>query len=80
MSKLLWIQAVRQSWLSYIRRMNERVKPYRMELYLNQQIDMGMKLEEFAEIVFMEGFIAGEKHAGTFNVGSGTRKMNQHLN
>jgi hypothetical protein len=31
---------------------------------------MGMKLEEFAESVFIEGFVAGEKYAKSFKVGA----------
>lgn len=78
MSKMLLVQAVRKAWLSYVRKMDKSMKPYKMESYLGQEIEMGMKLEEFAEIVFMEGFIAGEKHAGTLRLGS--RKYNTNLN
>ena len=70
MSKILWMQAVRNAWVSYLRKMNRHMMPDNMESYLSQEIDMGMKLEEFAEIVFMEGFAAGEKYAKTFMVGN----------
>ena len=45
--------AMQQAWVGYIRKINGCMKSDRM-------IEMGMKLEEFAEIVFMAGFSAGE--------------------
>jgi hypothetical protein len=78
MSKILWMQAVKKAWVSYVIKINRHMKPDNMQSYLSQQIDMGMTLEEFAEIVFMEGFAAGEKYAKTFMVGS--RPCNPKLN
>jgi hypothetical protein len=49
-----------------------------MESYLSQEIDMGMKLEEFAEIIFMAGFAAGEKYAKSSIMG--LRKCESNLN
>lgn len=72
MSRALWLQAVRRAWISYVRKMNNFMKPYGMERYLRQDLDMGMKLDEFAEAVFMEGFAAGEKHARVFMAGNRT--------
>jgi hypothetical protein len=70
MSRIMWMQAVRGSWTSYVKKMNQRMNPHKMETYLSQEIDMGMKLEEFAESVFIEGFVAGEKYAKSFKVGA----------
>jgi len=72
------MQAVRGAWNSYISKMSNSMKPHDMEYYLNQKIDMGMTLEEFSENVFTEGFVAGEKHAGTLQIGH--RKCNPKLN
>jgi hypothetical protein len=63
MSKILWMQEVQKAWFSYVNKMNRHMKPRNLESYLTQEIDMGMKLEEFAEVVFIEGFAAGEKYA-----------------
>ena len=46
------------------------MKPYKMESYLSQEVSMGMTLEEFAEIVFIEGFVAGEKYNRSVLMGS----------
>ncbi len=54
------------------------MKPYRMENYLSQEISMGMTLEEFAEIVFIEGFVSGEKYSRS--VMNGNRKCEPKLN
>jgi hypothetical protein len=78
MSRILWMQAVKGAWTSYVRKMNKSMKPYKMENYLCQEIDMGMTLEEFAEIVFIEGFVAGEKYGRTLTIGS--RKCEHKLN
>jgi len=54
------------------------MKPYRMENYLSQEISMGMTLEEFAEIVFIEGFVSGEKYSQS--VMTGNRQCEPKLN
>lgn len=74
----MWIQAVTEAWTSYLRKMTHKMKPYSFEKYLEQELDMGMKLSEFAEIVFIEGFSAGEKHAKAFMVGK--KRCEPHLN
>ncbi|WP_156778055.1 hypothetical protein [Chlorobium ferrooxidans] len=61
--RLLWMGAVKEAWDSYIRKLNRDIMPQRMDIHLSQQITMGGTLEEFAEMVFIEGFAAGEKHA-----------------
>jgi len=78
MSRILWMQAVKGAWNSYVKRMNNSMKPYRMENYLIQEISMGMTLEEFAEIVFIEGFVSGEKYSRS--VMTGNRKCEHKLN
>lgn len=78
MSKILWLQACRGAWVSYVKKMNKRMKPRNMESYLSQEIEMGMKLEEFAEIIFMEGFAAGEKYSKSCIIG--VRKCEPNLN
>ncbi|MEI6846547.1 MAG: hypothetical protein WCK32_00685 [Chlorobiaceae bacterium] len=66
MSRILWMLVVKKAWTSYVKRMNQSMKPHKIETYLSQEIDLGMKLEEFAEIIFIEGFVAGEKYAKSF--------------
>ncbi|NTV03059.1 MAG: hypothetical protein HGB04_09835 [Chlorobiaceae bacterium] len=78
MSKILLMQAMQKAWATYVRRINRYMKSDRMDYYLSQEIEMGMKLEEFAEIVFMAGFSAGEKYAGTLSIGN--KKCKPHLN
>ena len=41
-----------------------------MNSYLSQKIDLDMTLEEFGEMVFIEGFAAGEKYAKRLMVGN----------
>jgi hypothetical protein len=78
MSRILWIQAVKGAWTSYLKKMNDQMKPDKIERYLNQELNMGMTLDEFAESVFIEGFVAGEKHARSFMLG--TRTCEAELN
>ena len=56
--------------------MNNCIDSEKIESYLSQKIDMGMTLEEFAEMVFIEGFVAGEKYAKTLMVGNGEHQLN----
>ncbi len=70
MIRQLWMQAVRSAWTSYIRKMNRSTKEQKMHSYLSQKIDMDMTLEEFGEMVFIEGFVAGEKYARRLMVGN----------
>lgn len=76
MIKILWLQAVRVAWTSYIRKMNTSIKPERIDSYLGQQLDMGMTLGEFAEMVFIEGFVAGEKYSGILTCGHEEHQLN----
>lgn len=78
MSKILLMQAMRQAWVAYVQKLNRHLQGDRMENYLSQETEMGMKLEEFAEIVFMAGFSAGEKYAGTVSLGG--KKYKAKLN
>ncbi|NTW55793.1 MAG: hypothetical protein HGB20_01960 [Chlorobiaceae bacterium] len=61
MADILWVEAVRKAWSCYIDRMNSIIQAKSMETYLMQTIEPGITLEEFAESVFIAGFIAGEK-------------------
>lgn len=70
MIRQLWIQAVRSAWTSYIRKMNRCTKEKDINSYLSQKIDLDMTLEEFGEMVFIEGFAAGEKYAKRLMVGN----------
>ncbi|NTW09962.1 MAG: hypothetical protein HGA26_01235 [Chlorobiaceae bacterium] len=65
MPGILWLQAVKTAWESYIGRLNEIMQPKSMENYLLQKIEPGITLEEFAESVFIAGFNAGEKYNRT---------------
>ncbi|NTU69105.1 MAG: hypothetical protein HGB02_09570 [Chlorobiaceae bacterium] len=78
MSKILLMQAMRNAWVAYVRKIDRYMNTERLEDCLSQEIVTGMKLEEFAEIVFMAGFSAGEKYAGTPAVGG--KKCKPHLN
>jgi hypothetical protein len=62
MIRTLWLDAVRVAWASYICRINRSITPQTMDGYLSQRINMGLTLGEFAEMVFIEGFVAGENH------------------
>jgi len=76
MIKILWLQAVKVAWTLYIRKMNTSIQPERMDSYLGQKLDMGMTLEEFAEMVFIEGFAAGEKYSKSLACGHGEHRLN----
>lgn len=65
MIKIIWIQAVKAAWNSYVKKLNKNMQPEIMESYFSQKIDMGMTLAEFAELVFIEGFVAGERYHKT---------------
>ena len=78
MSTILWLHAVKEAWRAYLVNMNRRITPASMERYLEQELDMGMKLDEFAEAIFIAGFSAGEKYAKGFMVGS--EKFEMKLN
>lgn len=65
MIKNIWIQAVKAAWNSYVKKLNKNMKPETMDRYFNQKIDMGITLEEFAEMIFIEGFVAGELYNRT---------------
>lgn len=68
MIRMLWLQAVKLAWQSYIMRMNKQLNSTNsLTPYLQQKIDMGMTLEEFGEMVFIEGFSAGEKYSKSLN-------------
>ena len=56
--------------------MNKCMNPERIDDYLSQKIDMDMTLEEFAEMVFIEGFVAGEKYSRTLMPGKGEHQLN----
>ena len=70
MIKQFWLQAVRSAWTSYIGRISKCTKMKNMHSYLGQKTDMDMTLEEFGEMVFIEGFVAGEKYAKRLMVGN----------
>jgi len=74
MIRIFWLQAVRMAWTSYVNRMNIIMKPGDMDSYLGQKIDMDMTLEEFAEMVFIKGFAAGEKYSRGVMPGSDERE------
>jgi len=76
MIKILWLQAVRVAWSSYIKKMNTSIKPEKIDCYFGQKLDMGMTLEEFAEMVFIEGFVAGEKYSQALTCGHGEHQLN----
>lgn len=50
------------------------MKPDTMESYLSQNTCLDMTLGEFAEIVFIEGFVAGEKYARSLVLGNSERE------
>lgn len=75
MSTILWLHAVKEAWRAYLVNMNRKITPGSMERYLEQELDMGMKLDEFAEAIFIAGFSAGEKYANSFMVGSENFEM-----
>jgi hypothetical protein len=74
MIRILWLDAVKVAWDSYINKINRIIKPQTMDSYLNQQINMGLTLEEFAEMVFIEGFVAGENYTKALMHGNEKRE------
>ncbi|NTW69082.1 MAG: hypothetical protein HGB23_04460 [Chlorobiaceae bacterium] len=70
MMKNLWLGAVKEAWDSYMKKLNRSIRPQRMDIHLSQQITIGVTLEEFAEMVFIEGFAAGEKYANALSSSS----------
>jgi hypothetical protein len=68
MSTIVWLHSVKDAWRSYLKNMNRKIAPSTMERYLEQELDMGMKLDEFAEAIFIAGFSAGEKYANSVMV------------
>ena len=76
MIKILWLQAVKGAWTAYVSKINNSIRPHNMDSYLSQRIDMGMTLEEFGEMVFIEGFVAGEKYTQASMPGTGARDAN----
>ncbi|NTV06566.1 MAG: hypothetical protein HGA59_08690 [Chlorobiaceae bacterium] len=74
MIRILWLEAVKAAWVSYIKKINRVITPQTMDSYLSQQINMGLTLEEFAEMVFIEGFVAGENYTKALMNGNGKRE------
>ncbi|NTW83495.1 MAG: hypothetical protein HGB36_09035 [Chlorobiaceae bacterium] len=77
-SRILWMQAIKGAWNAYIQRMNRILMKNEMDSYLSQKIDMGMTLEEFAESIFIAGFVAGEKYNKNHMLGN--QKCEPNLN
>jgi hypothetical protein len=75
MSTILWLHSVKDAWHSYLKNMNRKIAPSTMEQYLEQELDMGMKLDEFAEAIFIAGFSAGEKYANGVMAGNQNYEM-----
>ncbi len=73
--KILWLQAVKGAWTAYVSKINQSIRPNNMDSYLSQKIEMGMTLEEFGEMVFIEGFVAGEKYTRSLMPGTGERDI-----
>ena len=75
MIRLLWTQAVRLAWTAYIRKMSKCTNTESVQGFLGQKIDKDMTLEEFGEMVFIEGFVAGEKYARRSILGSEKKEV-----
>lgn len=60
-----WLENVRASWQVYRSRLIRVWRDEGMDdvEILRQQVDRNFTLDEFAELVFTEGFAAGERHA-----------------
>ncbi len=69
------MQTVKSAWNAYIRKMNNSTSAKNMHVYLNQKTDLDMTLEEFGEMVFIEGFAAGEKYARRLMMGKENREV-----
>ena len=78
MIRLLWLRAVRSAWTAYIGKLNKSTEEQDMHRYLSQKTGMDMTLEEFGEMVFIEGFAAGEKYTKRLMVGN--EKQDVRLN
>lgn len=64
MIRQLWLHAVKSAWFSYIKQIDD-CSPANKQFsdYLQQKLDLDMTLEEFGEMVFIQGFSAGEQYA-----------------
>ncbi|TCD48498.1 hypothetical protein E0L29_01015 [Chlorobium sp. N1] len=75
MIRQLWLNAVKSAWKSYIKKIERCSTEKRFSEYLKQRLDMDMTLEEFAEMVFIEGFTAGEHYARKIPLPKGAGKV-----
>jgi hypothetical protein len=74
MIRILWLQAVKSAWSAYIDKIDCHTRPDRMHDVLDQKTGLDITLEEFGEMVFIEGFAAGEKYARHLMVGCENKK------
>lgn len=64
MIRQLWLNAVKSAWVSYIKQIDECSSAEKnFSDYLQQKLDLDMTLEEFSEMIFIQGFSAGEQYA-----------------
>ena len=63
MIRQLWLHAVKAAYKNYIMQIEQCSTDKLFSDYLKQKLDLDMTLEEFSEIVFIQGFAAGEKYA-----------------
>lgn len=62
-----WMMSVRSAWDVYRRKLSRAKADDGLDAdeFLKQKVDDSMTLEEFSEIVFTQGFAAGEMHGKT---------------
>lgn len=63
MIRQLWLNAVKSAWKGYIKKIDRCQSEKKFSDYLKQRIELDMTLEEFGEMIFIEGFSAGEQFA-----------------
>jgi hypothetical protein len=73
MIRQLWLNAVKSSYRSYIKQIEKCSTDKKFSDYLKQKLDLDMTLEEFSEMVFIQGFAAGEQYARKVPLPKGTK-------
>ncbi|WP_041463812.1 hypothetical protein [Pelodictyon luteolum] len=75
MIRRLWLNAVQSAWKNYIHKIDQCSAEKNFREHLRQKLDLDMTLEEFGEMVFIEGFTAGEQYGRKLQVPKGHHKV-----
>jgi len=78
MIRRLWLQAVQAAWKSYLKKIDSCSAGKELQEHLSQKLDLDMTLEEFGEMIFIEGFSAGEQYARKLSVVKQNQKISMN--